>query len=385
MAHNAYQHRGGEDMVVDAEAAMLESYGHTVQHYRRHNDELQKMSSLTAAASTLWSTRAAAEVERHCTQFRPDVIHVHNAFPLMSPSIYWAAARHRIPVVQTLHNFRLLCPQAIFLRDGVICEDCIGKLPWRAVTRQCYRQSALQSAAVAGMLTLHRAVGSYHHRVTRFITLNGFCRDKFIAGGLPAERLRIKPNFIPRGPLPQWTVRDSGLFVGRLSAEKGLDLLIQAKAMFPDAPLAVIGNGPLEHAARAAFAAAYRGLQPLDAILEHMRTARYLIVPSICYESSPRTIVEAFSCGLPVIASRLGSLPGIVREGITGLLFDPGDAADLAAKIRWAEAHPEQMRTMGKAAYQDYETHYTPERNHQLLLEIYEDAINATQTKNHAA
>jgi glycosyltransferase involved in cell wall biosynthesis len=380
VAHNAYQHRGGEDTVVEAEVALLRDYGHEVELYRQHNDAIKQMSRTAAAVSTIWSHRSAGEVDRVCERFQPDVIHVHNTFPLISPSLYWAAARRKVPVVQTLHNFRLLCPQAIFLRDGKVCEDCVGKLPWRSVARKCYRGSALQSAVVTSMLATHRAIGTYRERVTRYIALNAFARDKYIEGGLPADLFRIKPNFVPSRVTPDWTMRRGGLYVGRLSSEKGLEVLADAARRLPQPDLEVIGSGPLETLAADAFGDRYLGYRPLEDIMARMHTAQFLVVPSICYENSPRTIVEAFSCGLPVIASRLGALIDIVKDGVTGLLFKPGDAADLAEKIAWARANPEQMLRMGRAARAEYEANYTPQRNYKLLIDIYDEAIRTIGT-----
>jgi glycosyltransferase involved in cell wall biosynthesis len=385
VVHNAYQHRGGEDAVVDAEVALLREYGHTVEIHQQHNDALRQMSRATAAISTVWSQRSAREVDQTCRQFMPDVIHAHNTFPLISPSLYWVAAKHNIPVVQTLHNFRLLCPQAIFLRNGKICEDCIGHLPWRAVARKCYRESTAQTAVLVSMLATHRALGTYRQRVTRYIALNTFARDKYVAGGLPAALFRIKPNFVGSTGTPTWSARHGGLYVGRLSSEKGLDVLAGAARLVPEAHIEVIGTGPMEALAKQVFGERYLGFLPLDDILRRMHAARFLVLPSICYENSPRTIVEAFSAGLPVIASRLGALVDIVRDGVTGLLFEPGDAADLAAKIAWADSHPQEMVRMGKAARAEYQARYTPERNYEMLMNIYEDAIESLHKERHAA
>lgn len=385
VAHNAYQHQGGEDTVVDAETSLLREHGHEVEIYRQHNDALNHMSRAAAAATAIWSRRSASEVEALCNRFKPDVIHVHNTFPLISPSLYWVAAKHGIPVVQTLHNFRLLCPQAIFLRDGRICEDCIGKLPWRSVTRKCYRESAMQSAVLTGMLATHRAIGTYRQRVTRYIALNQFARAKYIEGGLPAERFRIKPNFVASSALPDWKDRRGGMYVGRLSSEKGVEVLTGAARLLKEPELDVIGSGPLETLARETFGARYLGYRNLDDIMSRMNSAQYLVLPSICYENSPRTIVEAFACGLPVIASRLGALADIVRDGVTGLLFNPGDAADLAQKISWAIAHPQEMTRMGQAARAEYEAQYTPQRNYEILMDIYDDAISSLHRERDAA
>lgn len=379
VAHNAYQHRGGEDAVVEAEIALLRGYGHEVEIYHQHNDALNGMPRAAAAVNAVWSQDSAREVDALCDRFQPDVIHAHNTFPLISPSLYWVASRRGLPMVQTLHNFRLICPQAIFLRNGKICEDCVGKVPWRAVVHKCYRESAAQSAVVTGMLTMHRAIGTYRDRVTRYIALNTFARDKYVEGGLPANLFRIKPNFVESAIVPTWNDRRGGMYVGRLSSEKGLEVLAEAVRLSEGSEVDVIGSGPLEALARDAFGERYLGYRPLDEIMQRMGTARFLVLPSICYENSPRTIVEAFASGLPVIATRLGALADIVEDGVTGLLFNPGDGADLAAKMAWASGHPEEMARMGKAARAEYEAKYTPQRNYQLLMDIYEDAISAAR------
>jgi glycosyltransferase involved in cell wall biosynthesis len=377
LVHNAYQQRGGEDSVVDAELALLREGGHAVETYFRHNDEVAAMSAPALLANTLWSRRTVDDLDGLAQRFRPDVIHVHNTQPLISPSVFWAAARLQVPVVQTLHNFRLMCPQGMLLRDEKVCEDCVGHVPWRGVWHRCYRRSAAQSAVVAATVTLHRAAGTWRHKVSRYIALNRFCRDKFVQGGLPAERLRIKPNFVDVPAPAACMPRAGGLFVGRLSVEKGVAVLARALAIEPDATLSVIGAGELEPALRAVVGERMLGFLPLAQILARMQRASWLVVPSIWYENFPRTIVEAYACGLPVIASRLGALPELVEDGHTGLLFEPGSAEDLARKLHWAHHHPDEMARMGQQARARYETMYTPERNLTMLNEIYADAIDS--------
>jgi glycosyltransferase involved in cell wall biosynthesis len=386
IAHNAYQHRGGEDAVVAAEEALLRTHGDETLLYQRHNDELQTMPRSTAALSAIWSSQSARELERQCRQFQPDIIHAHNTFPLISPSIYWVAQKLRIPVVQTLHNFRLLCPQAMLLRDSAICEDCVGHLPWRAITRKCYRDSALQSAVLTGMLAVHRAIGTFDHKVALYVATNAFCRDKFIAGGLPAERLRIKPHFVDNTAIePQWNDREGGLFIGRLSPEKGLDVLIEASNRLSSKVMKIVGNGPLEHKVAPAFGDRYLGYRNRQEVLQLLGSAAFLVAPSTCYETFGLVGIEAFSCGTPVIASRRGSFGELVKDGVTGLLFKPGDAQDLAAKIEWALAHPEAMRDMGRAARSEYLARYTPQRNYRMLMDIYEEAVARSQGVLHVA
>jgi glycosyltransferase involved in cell wall biosynthesis len=388
ITHNSYQQQGGEDTAVNAEIKLLRDHRHDIMVYRRHNSEIHNMTRTSTALSTIWSQQVVNDVGRLCEQFQPDLIHSHNSFPLISPSIYWAASRHRIPVVQTLHNFRLLCPQAMFLRDGHVCEDCLGKIPWRAVTRKCYHDSTLRSAVTASMLTAHQAIGTFREKVSAYIALNHFCRDKFIAGGLPAKKIHIKPNFVESIRTPDWRARKDALFVGRLSSEKGLDSLIDAtrrlQASTNDSRyrsyLKVIGTGPLEAPVTAAFQNNYLGYLPRSSVYSMMQSSLFMIAPSTCYETFGLAAVEAFSCGLPVIASRHGGLAELVKDGVTGLLFRPGDANDLAEKIAWALANPDEMLKMGRAAYEEYLHKYTPEHNYRILIDIYEkEALTGMQ------
>jgi glycosyltransferase involved in cell wall biosynthesis len=374
MVHNAYQQKGGEDSVVEAELSLLTNYGHAVELYSRHNDELGSSGTFGAAREAVWSTRTARELDELVSSFKPDLIHAHNTFPLISPSVYWRANRWGIPVVQTLHNFRLLCPQAMFLRDGKICEDCLGQLPWRGVMRRCYRGSLSQSGVLSTMLAAHRAMGTYAQKVTRYIALNEFCRRKFVEGGLPQERIAVKGNFVDFPPPPAGGKREGFLFVGRVAPEKGIAALADALRQTPDATLSVIGTGPEQEAFLGLNNAQLRGLQNADAVRQAMYDAACLVMPSIWYENFPRTLVEAFACGLPVIASRLGAMAELVRDGRTGLLFEAGNTADLAAKLRWAQDNPAAIRRMGDNARAEYEAKYTPEKNYQQLMVIYEEA-----------
>lgn len=380
IAHNTYQHRGGEDSVVEAEIALLRANGHEVATYFRDNDDIAAMSLASAAQQTLWSLRTTIELTELISTFRPDVIHAHNTFPLISPSLYWAAEQARVPVVQTLHNFRLMCLNGLFLREGRVCEDCQGGLPWRGVVRKCYRGSGAASAALAGMLTLHRGLGTYRHKVARYIALNDFCRNKFIEGKLPAERIVVKPNFVDFAA-PAALPRQGFLFVGRLSVEKGVQTLAGAAALLPDAHLRVAGDGPESALLDGVSGITRLGSLPGEAVRHEMNSAMALVIPSICYENFPRTIVEAFATGLPVIASRIGALADLVRDGETGLLFEPGNSQDLANKMAWVLAHPDAMAEMGHKARAQYEAEFTAERNYAQLMAIYEDAINANASR----
>ncbi len=376
LVHNAYQQRGGEDSVVASEEALLRAHGHEVATYLRHNDDVPQVSKLSLAAQAMWSRQSTAEVRERIAAFRPDVVHVHNTLPLVSPSVFWAAHRAGVPVVQTLHNFRMMCPQAMFLREGKTCEDCLGRLPWRGVLRGCYRHSVPQTAVVAATVVLHRGLGTYDRAITRFIALSEFSRGKFIEGGLAPERVIIKPNFVEDAGDGLTEGRRGGLFVGRLSDEKGVGVLLEALRHHA-ADVEVIGEGDWSPQAKAQLGERAPGFLPVEQILARMKRASYLLLPSLCGENFPRTLAEAYCCGLPVIASRIGALAELVEEGVTGLLFETGNARDLADKLAWAEAHPAQMQAMGRTARARYEALYSPETNLQRLLAIYEEARQA--------
>lgn len=381
LAHNAYQQRGGEDGVVESEIALLRAHGHEVAEYRRDNREVAGMSKSALAANTLWSGRTLREAGCLIAEFRPDVIHAHNLFPLISPSLYWAAGCAGVPVVQTLHNFRTMCLNAMFLRDSRVCEDCLGRSPWRGVARKCYRASTAQSAVLAGMLVLHRGLGTYSSKVARYIALNDFCRNKFIEGGLPAEKIVVKPNFVEwpdTGAQPghrEGNGRAGLLFVGRLAAEKGVETLARAAALLPNPNLRVAGEGPEAHLLEGVAGVTRLGNLAGDAVRREMGGALALVLPSIWYENFPRTIVEAFACGLPVIASRIGALADLVGEGKTGLLCEPGNPGDWAGKMAWALEHPERMMEMGRRARMEYETYFSAEVNYGLLMDIYASVL----------
>ena len=379
-AHNFYQQSGGEGSVVNAEIELLQRHGHEVELFSRHNDEIDQIGKIAVAVQAIWSTRTVTDLTNRIAAFKPDVVHAHNTFPLISPSLYAVAARAGVPVVQTLHNFRLLCPQAMFLREGRVCEDCLGRVPWRSVVHRCYRGSAPQTAVLASLIGVHRVIGTYRNGVSRYIALTEFSRAKFIAGGMPDEQISVKPNFVD-APRPVDGKRDGGLFVGRLAGEKGIVVLVDALDRRPGSGIDVVGVGPEAARFRGHNGARLHGWLEQTVILERMRAAAFLVVPSICYENFPVAIVEAFACGLPVIASRLGAMAEIVRDGVTGLLFEAGNADDLAQKMAWAEANPAALRAMGSNARREYEAKYTPETNYRQLMIIYSDAIAAMRSK----
>ncbi len=388
MVHNAYREWGGEDGVVSAELALLRNRGHEVIELRRNNLETDAMSGTRLAVQTLWSGATHAQASELLRQHRPDVVHVHNTFALISPSLYWACAAQGVPVVQTLHNFRLACPQAMFLRDGKVCESCIGKTPWPALVHACYRGSRTQTAVMFAMLGMHQVMGTFEKKITRYIALTQFSRAKFIAAGLPADRLVVKPNFVvapapatSHSSEPSQRARNGLLHVGRLSPEKGTAVLAEAWRHCDQLSLRVAGVGSAAQALSALKGVSMLGQLSASEVRAEMGRACALVLPSIIFENFPLTLVEAYASGLPVIASRIGALAELVEDGVTGLLFNPGDAKDLADRMQWAASHPAEMALMGAHARTRYEQRYTPEINYLQLMAIYRSAIEEEQER----
>lgn len=387
--HNTYQQPGGEDRVFEQEHQLLQRAGHQVVAYQRSNHELDNLSPvqrLFLIKRMAWASDSRREFAQLLQREKPDLVHVHNTFFVISPSIYSACRDAAVPVVQTLHNFRLLCPDAEFARDGRVCEECLQHGVWRGVRYGCYRGSRTTTAAMALTLTLHQALGTWSHSITSYIALSEFSRGKFIAGGLPSNRVSVKPNFVFPDPGPGSGPRSFALFVGRFPRVKGLSTLLAAwQRLQNPIPLVLAGDGPErpaleQEAARLGLSSVeFRGRIPNRQTMELIQQARFLVFPSEWYENFPVTIAEAFACGTPVICSRLGSMQEIVNDGRTGLHFTPADPDDLARKVQYAWDHPGEMSRMGSEARREYESKYTAEANYPLLLSIYEHAIASYQ------
>jgi glycosyltransferase involved in cell wall biosynthesis len=382
--HNYYQQSGGEDVVLAAEINLLREKGHEVIEYYEYNDRIRTMSKLDVAAQTLWSRYSYNRISDLLEKEKPDVVHFHNTFPLISPSAYYACQAAKIPVIQSLDNPRLICPSATFYRDGHLCQECIGKTPpWPSIAYGCYHNSRLQTSVVASMLTLHRLLNSWNKKVDTYLVATEFYRQKFIKSGIPVSKITLKPHFISPNPevKPKLNSGDCAIFIARLDPEKGIRTMLNAwKGL--DIPLMIRGSGQLENET-AEFIRDY-GLNQVQLLgrlsadeLDQLRQrARFLVWPSEGnYETFGLAAVECFAAGTPVIASRIGVMNEIVTDGVTGLHFNPGDPDDLAAKVQWAWDHPIEMAEMGKNARLEYESKYTADRNYNVLMEIYQQVI----------
>ncbi len=381
--HNRYQQPGGEDAVVRAEVEMLRRAGHRVVQYGRDNAAIANYSPLRKASlffSATWDRRVYAALRSLMQKERPDVAHCHNLLPQVSPAAYYACQSAGVPVVQTLHNYRLFCPAGTRFRQGNVCEQC-NRGTVQAVRFGCYRESRVQSAAVALMLRAHRWRGTWEHAVNAYIVPSSFCRSYFRDAGLPPAKVHLKHNFLERDPGRRTGRGDYALFAGRLSAEKGVLEMIDAWRNLPHMPLLIAGDGPLYGEALCRIERSgsrhiklLGRLDPQQA-LAHMKAARFVIFPSRWNEPFGMGLIEAAGCGVPSIASRIGAIPELVIDNHTGLLFDPQNFDELAEKAQWAWTHEAEMEAMGSAGRQLYLQNFTAEKNYAGLMEIYRRVV----------
>jgi glycosyltransferase involved in cell wall biosynthesis len=393
MFHNRYRLLGGEDAVVQAEVAMLRTKGVEVELVTYDND-FQPEQSLTELLgvgwASDWSTKSEASVTDLCRSFRPDVVHVHNFWFRLTPAVHGAAHALGIPSIQTLHNFRLLCVNAQFLRNGQVCEDCLGRVPWRGVFHRCYRRSFLDSAAVARVIMTNRRRGTWRDMVSAFVVMSEYTRSKFIEAGFPEDRFFVKVNFIP-DPGISATPPSSGrtiLYVGRLASEKGISNLLaawsRAGLKFSDR-LLIVGDGPERPALEQQAAllglqqpqVTFAGWKSRSEVLELLAGSRAFVLPSLNYEGGgcPMSLVEALATGRPALVSESGGMREIVTHEYNGLTFPTRDVSGLADALRRALADDRLADRLGENARIDYETKFSPAQNYDTLTCIYRFAM----------
>lgn len=388
--HNYYMQPGGEDTVFESEVSLLRNHGHEVLTYIENNGRIRRIDSASLAIKTIYSWESYNRILDVITRERPDVAHFHNTFPLISPAAYYACRKAGVPVIQSLHNPRLICPAASFCRDGKNCTDCLGKaLPYPGILHGCYHHSKAQTSVVAAMLGIHRLSGTWNKMVDQYMVASRFYCDIFIRAGLPEEKIAFKPHFVE--PVIAFNAdRKPGsyaLFIGRLDPEKGVHTLLKAweKAGIP---LKIRGSGQMESEVRQFIEQNPAGNIELigrlsKADLSHLIAgARFLIWPTESYyETFGFVAVESFSLGVPVIGSRIGVNAEIVKDGETGLQFIVGDPDDLARKMQWAWEHPHEMAEMGRNARREYKAKYTADRNYEMLMDIYQRTIEVNRGK----
>lgn len=389
--HNYYQQRGGEDVVVETEVNLLKRKGEDVRLLARNNSDFFSFSSLKKIQSLwgmYWSVSSYKTMKQTLREFRPDIVHVHNTFFLITPSIYYACREENVPIVQSLFNYRLICANALLLRNNQFCDLCLRKSRLNAIKYACYGQSRFLSGMVVRMQNYHWRKGTWKQEVDGFITSNEYNRQKHILAGIPAEKIHLKPHMIDL-PKPSSTENEGFAFcVGRLSPEKGVRVLIQAWKDLRTLPLKIMGDGPLlgelrkfveDHQLKHVEILGYRPDQEFQKLLEK---TKILVVPSICNDNFPRTIVEAYAYGIPVLASRLPGIKEFVHDHKTGVLFEAGNTQDLVSKARWMMEDPDRLKGMGEAAQNEYQMNYTVDKNYQRLIEIYNHVIKEYQRHN---
>jgi glycosyltransferase involved in cell wall biosynthesis len=380
MLHNRYLIPGGEDQSTAAEVALLRQHGCKVELLEENNERIKELGKTKTAVGTIWSAESYRRIYEKLQACKFDILHVQNFFPLWSPSVYYAAAKCDVPVVQTLRNYRLMCVNATFFRDNHVCEDCLGKtFAWPGIQHACYRGSRAGSAVVAGMDGFHRLLGTWRKKVDVFIALTQFARTKYIAGGLPEGKIVVKPNFVFPSPRVGRGDGKFALFVGRLSAEKGIATLLEAwRTAVDPLPLKIVGEGPyiteVEAAVKGSSAISYLGRRSPQEVMELMQQAEFLVFPSQWYEGMPRTVIEAFAAGTPVVAANIGAAATMIVPGRPGFHFQPGNIGELRALVERFSLKLDDVRAMRSNARSDFEAKYTGDGNAKMLLEIYRQA-----------
>ncbi len=378
VVHHRYRVRGGEDQAVDREVALLRSAGMEVELWERDSKEITGIvARINAAREMPYSEQSRGELAQKIAGFRPELVHVHNFFPTFTPSIYDACQDAGVPIVQTLHNFRIFCASGLLARSGKPCELCLGGSTFPALRYACYKDSRLSTLALIRMIDKHRAANTWNAKVNAFIALSNFSAGKLAQGGLLREKIHVKPNFA--FPPPADFLRSSegyALYVGRLSEEKGISTLLKAWEGITT-PLWIVGDGPLRAEVKAHKGSNIKvmGAMPSQSVSRIMSRAEFLVVPSECYENFPLVVAEAFSMGLPVIASRLGALGEIVTHEKNGLLFEAGNTQDLNAHAKRLAQDGGLCAKLGSGAVAAYQERYTAKTNLEALLEIYTQAI----------
>ena len=384
--HNYYQYVGGEDTVLKNEHELLISKNHTVLQYLKNNSEIDDYSLIQKGKlffDTSYSQKSYREIFELLKAEKPDVVHVHNTLPLVTPAVYYACNDAEIPVVLTLHNYRLLCSNAYFFRAGKVCEECLGKSLYHSVQYGCYRNSKFQTFALARSIEKNKKWGTWQNIIDKYIALSEFSQNKFMEGGLPKEKLIVKPNFISIDPGFDYNTQNHFLFAGRLDVTKGIEVILELdNKVNQSTQILIAGEGPLKDKVISIFHKNYLGQLNHAELIKQIKGGIALIFPSQLYENMPLVIIESFSCGKPVIGSNLGAMAELIEDSKTGLLFEPGNAEDLAAKINWANEHREEMKQMGINARKEYEEKYIAEKNYKMLMSIYQQAIENRKNRD---
>lgn len=393
LVHNYYRSGapGGEDIVFEQESKLLEAAGHEVHRYTRSNDEMDE-HKISDKARVFWqlqrSRRTFLELGRLIRHVRPQVAHFHNVFPLISASGYQACHAEKVPVVQTVHNYRLTCATGIHFHAGAVCERCTPGNPWSAVKFGCYRNSRSASLAVAASIFRNYFSGVNRRFVHRYIALTKFSANRLIASGVSPEKIKIRPNFVEIDSFAdtQEVRGNTFVFAGRLSQEKGLFWLLNAWSQLREFRLLVVGDGPLRAELESiclqqSLPVQFLGLIDRESLIKLLHTASGAIIPSLCFEGGvPLTLLEAMGAGAPVIASRIGGIPEFIMHGKHGLLVDPGSEVDLSAAVRRIATDSSLRNSMRREAKLQVARECGREKSLQTLIDIYSNVIGTSET-----
>lgn len=375
--HNYYQQAGGEDTVVAQEKELLEINGHHVTTFYKQNDEIEnltKFQKLRMVKDSTWSKKTYEEVDHVLKNEKIDVCHVHNTLPLITPSIYYACKKYNVPVVQTLHNYRLICTNGLLMREGRICEDCLGRSAYGAIAKKCYRNSALQTYVVARMLQKNKHMGTWTNQVDAYLCLTEMAKQKFIEHGLPKNKITVKPNFIAIEPKAKKTDENYLLYAGRVTENKGLEL-IKKLANDLTKTIKIAGDGDMVEELRKIPTIEILGRKTHDETIELARNAKAILFPTTLYEGMPMTIIEAFALKTPIIATEIGASKSMIRNKVTGLLFPLNSYPDFYNCVRFCLENPIKINKIVEQAYQEYQNNYTPDSNYKMLLSAYQEVI----------
>ena len=393
VAHEKYRSSApsGENGVFRDEVAALRQGGHTVDTLVVENDIIEEFSPLRRALvglEVVWSPGGFSRVRKAIRQVRPDVVHFHNTFPLLSPAAYDACRAEGVPVVQTLHNYRTICPAGTLYRNEQICQDCVGAFPLPAVMHGCYRNSRIHSVPMAAMVWTHRLAATWRRKVDLFIALTPTQRNLLVEGGLPDERVALKPNLMHNPPAPRYDDDGYGIYLGRFSEEKGIWPMIDAMESLETVPLHIYGAGPIEAEMARRLEKVPNvhlgGRKPHAFCVERLRGARFLIQASTWHEPCPMTVREAFACGTPVVATRLGGLRDMVVDGQNGLHCDAGNPADLARAVQQIVTDDALHAKLARGARSTFDAQYAPDVGLHALVQCYERALTIHRDRNGA-
>lgn len=377
--HNFYQQPGGEETVLQGEAAVLRQNGHTVIQYTCSNHEIEHKglaSKVSTGLQTIWSRKHLAAITDVLEKQKPDVCHVHNTFPLISPSVFHACDRAKIPVVFTVHNYRLICANGLFLRNDQPCEDCLKTNMWTGVKHKCYRDSGLATATLAAAMETHHFLDTWNKKVDVIVALTPFQKEKLVAKGIHPDKIVVKPNMVNHAAKASSGTGNGLLFIGRLDHVKGADLLLKIADRFPDLTINVLGQGPLSKTLSAVANIHCFGHLSQERVMQKIKECRAVILPTRFYEGMPMTIIEAFACGKPVITTNHGAMPSMVTHGETGWLFSFNDFESLADRVKQAIDPLLNLEQIGENCLAQFDSKYSPAVGYQNLIKTYNLAIH---------